>query len=54
LDHHLLRDLEYRKKFHEVYEAGGDRIKTFAEYLGMENNLLEARRKELWEREVVE
>ena len=53
LDHHLLRDLEYKKKFHGVYEAGGDRIKTFAEYLGMENNLLEAHRKELWEREVV-
>jgi hypothetical protein len=48
LDHHLLRDLNYKKNFPEPYEIGGERIKTFAEYLGMKNNTLEAHRKELW------
>ncbi len=49
LDHHLLRDLEYKTRFPKPYEVGGSRVKTFAEYLGLENNLLEAHRKELWE-----
>jgi len=49
LDHHLLRDIKYRERMHELYALYGDRIKTFAEYNGMENNMLEARRKELWE-----
>ena len=51
LDHHLLRDLKYREQFANVYRIGGKRIKTFAEYLGKENIMLEAHRKELWERE---
>jgi predicted metallo-beta-lactamase superfamily hydrolase len=46
LDHHLLRDLKYRERLKRVYEHGN--VKTAAEYLGMENNMLEARRKELW------
>ncbi len=50
LDHHLLRDLKYREQMHELYSMYGDRIKTFAEYNGMENNMLEARRKELWQK----
>jgi len=50
LDHHLLRDLKYKEKMHELYSLYGDRIMTFAEYNGMENNLLEAKRKELWEK----
>jgi len=48
LDHHLLRDIKYKQVFSEPYEAGKSRLKTFAEYLGKENNTLEARRKELW------
>jgi hypothetical protein len=48
LDHHLLRDLKYRENFLETYRFGKKRIKTFAEYLGKENNTLEAHRKELW------
>ncbi len=47
LDHHLLRDLRYREMFRDAYSTG--RLVTFAEYLGKENNLLEAHRKELWE-----
>jgi predicted metallo-beta-lactamase superfamily hydrolase len=48
LDHHLLRDLKYKEVFSQPYQKGGTRVKTFAEYLGMENNTLEAHRKELW------
>ena len=48
LDHHILRDIKYKELFSEPYELGGKRIKTFAEYLGKENNTLEAHRKELW------
>ena len=48
LVHHLLRDLKYRENFPEPYKIGGKRVKTFAEYLGKENNALEAHRKELW------
>jgi len=48
LDHHLLRDLKYKEVFPQPYKKGGRRVKTFAEYLGKENNTLEAHRKELW------
>jgi len=48
LDHHLLRDLKYKKYFSEIYETG--RVKTFAEYNGVENNMLEAKRKELYKK----
>lgn len=48
LDHHLLRDLNYKKTFPQPYRASGEKVKTFAEYIGKENNTLEAHRKELW------
>jgi uncharacterized protein len=48
LDHHLLRDLNYKKIFPQPYRASGEKVKTFAEYIGKENNTLEAHRKELW------
>lgn len=48
LDHHLLRDIKYKETFSRPYEEGGERLKTFAEYLGKENNTLEAHRKKLW------
>jgi len=48
LDHHLLRDLKYRERLPILYEMYGDRIQTFAEFNGKKNNMLEARRKELW------
>jgi len=48
LDHHLLRDLKYLDVFSEPYSIGKEKVKTFAEYLGKENNTLEAHRKELW------
>lgn len=46
LDHHLVRDLRYKSLLSSVYETG--KVKTAAEYLGVENNMLEAHRKELW------
>jgi predicted metallo-beta-lactamase superfamily hydrolase len=48
LDHHLLRDKKYKELFPEPYRFGKKRLKTFAEYLGKENNTLEANRKDLW------
>jgi len=48
LDHHLLRDLKYKEIYPEPYKIGKNRVKTFAGYLGKENNTLEAHRKELW------
>ena len=48
LDHHLLRDLNYKETFPWPYQSGGKKVKTFAEYLGKENNTLESHRKKLW------
>jgi len=45
LDHHLLRSLDYKEKF-SVW--GDKRVMTAAEFLGKENTMLEAHRKELW------
>lgn len=50
LDHHLLRDLNYRARMKNLYENYDEKIKTFAEWNGKKNNLLEAKRKELWEK----
>ena len=47
LDHHLLRDIKYKEKFPVAYKKD-KKVKTFAEYLGKENNTLEAHRKKLW------
>jgi len=47
LDHHLLRDMKYKERFPSAYRKDL-KVKTFAEYLGKENNTLEAHRKELW------
>jgi len=51
LDHHLLRDLKWKKHIAPVFDAGVEhnvRVLTAAEYCGMENSMLEARRKELY------
>ncbi|MGB9636268.1 MAG: MBL fold metallo-hydrolase [Thermoplasmata archaeon] len=45
LDHHLLRDLNYRERCEMVYAYKN--VQTFAEFLGKENRMLEAHRKEL-------
>lgn len=51
LDHHLTRDLKWRDKMAEVFKAGeeaGVEVKSAAEYAGVEEELLEARRAELY------
>jgi hypothetical protein len=53
LDHHFVRDLLYKSRIKPIYEAAKDRgvkIITAAEYVGKKPNLLEARRKELFEK----
>lgn len=53
VDHHLLRDLNYRDKIRahlEAAEESGVELLTAAEYMGEPINQLEARRRELWGR----
>lgn len=47
LDHHIMRDIDYRKRIRSLSETGKP-ILTAAEYLGKENFLLEAWRKDLY------
>ena len=56
VDHHLLRSLEYRDYLEPVFreaEKRKHRLLTASELVGLEPQLLEARRKELHEREPV-
>ncbi|MGQ9618523.1 MAG: hypothetical protein ACUVUG_06125 [Candidatus Aminicenantia bacterium] len=51
IDHHLLRDLKWKEPIDEVLkeaEKKGVKVSTSAEFIGKENQLLEARRKELY------
>ncbi len=51
IDHHLLRDLKWKELMEDVIKFGerrGIKVLTVAEFLGKENQLLEARRKELY------
>ncbi len=48
LDHHALRDRDYRERLRRLYETG--KVVTAAGYLGVSEELLEARRPELWSR----
>ncbi|VVB86666.1 Uncharacterised protein [uncultured archaeon] len=47
IDHHLLRDLNWKEKIARVFDAGKE-VLTAAEFLGVGNSQLEARRKELF------
>ncbi len=52
LDHHLLRDLEWRDRVRPVMDWAdtcGVRVCTAAAYMGLNENLLEANRKKLYE-----
>jgi len=54
LDHHLLRDSEYKSRLHEIYgyaKALKVRVISAAEYLGKPIDVLEVRRRELYEKE---
>jgi len=51
LDHHFLRDLNYKEKIGAVYDAAEERavnVVTAAEFLGVRVEMLEALRKELY------
>jgi predicted metallo-beta-lactamase superfamily hydrolase len=48
VDHHLLRDIRWRERIEN------DKVITAAEFMGKENVMLEARRKELYETEPVD
>ena len=53
VDHHFTRDLNYQERIGPVYEAAKDlgaKVITAAEFAGKPVELLEARRKELYER----
>jgi len=52
LDHHLLRDLNYKERVKPVYEVGEEldvKLYTAAEFIGKAVDTLEARRKELYQ-----
>jgi predicted metallo-beta-lactamase superfamily hydrolase len=52
LEHHALRDVAWRDRMRQVYEAArkaGNVVKTAAEFAGLENVFLESRRKQLYE-----
>jgi predicted metallo-beta-lactamase superfamily hydrolase len=52
LDHHLLRDVNYREKISDIIglaERKGKKLMSAAEFLGLENFFLEAWRKEIHE-----
>ncbi|MEM2111052.1 MAG: hypothetical protein QXX08_04135 [Candidatus Bathyarchaeia archaeon] len=54
LDHHLLRDEKWKDLMQSVLDAAsnvGHRVFTAAEFLGVKNNLLESKRKTLYEDE---
>jgi uncharacterized protein len=46
LDHHALRALDYRERFHRLWETG--RVVTAAEFMGQADAPLEASRRGLW------
>jgi hypothetical protein len=53
LDHHLLRDLKWKERIEAVFEIAKQEdceILTMAEFSGRENDMLEARRKELYKK----
>lgn len=52
LEHHLLRDINYREKISDVFKKAKElkkEILTAAEFLGKKNEFLEAKRKELYQ-----
>jgi predicted metallo-beta-lactamase superfamily hydrolase len=57
IDHHLLRDIDWQEKIDPLYKIASGKsiaIQTAAEYRGEENNLLEARRNQLYENDQIQ
>ena len=56
LDHHFMRDLNYRERVRELYAHASQRkvkVVSAAEYMGKPVEMLEALRKKLYEEEPV-
>ena len=56
LDHHLTRDLKWREKLKDVFDAAseaGIKVYSAAEYAGIKEEMLEALRKELYKQHPV-
>ncbi|UCE96388.1 MAG: hypothetical protein JSV51_01925 [Candidatus Bathyarchaeota archaeon] len=54
LDHHLLRESKWRDSTKQIFKTAndvGNKVVTAAEFLGEENRLLEAKRKQLFKEE---
>ncbi|MEM3736487.1 MAG: hypothetical protein QXJ75_00125 [Candidatus Bathyarchaeia archaeon] len=54
VDHHMLRDLNWRERVEKVFKVGAERgvkVVTAAEYIGITPDMLEARRSELYRRD---
>ena len=52
VEHHFMRDLKYKERIAEVYECAAENdvnVITAAEYIGRSIDMLEARRKELYQ-----
>lgn len=52
VEHHFMRDLKYKERIADVYNRAADRdvkVITAAEYLGQNIEMLEARRRELYQ-----
>jgi predicted metallo-beta-lactamase superfamily hydrolase len=52
VEHHFMRDFKYKERITEVYDYAAEndvKVITAAEYLGREVEMLEARRKELYQ-----
>ncbi|RLF98896.1 MAG: hypothetical protein DRN47_04660 [Candidatus Wolframiiraptor sp.] len=53
IDHHLMRDLEWKTRIRDLLDAAeslGVRVLSAARYMGFSEDLLEARRRELYEK----
>ncbi|MCD6536302.1 MAG: hypothetical protein J7K49_04635, partial [Thaumarchaeota archaeon] len=53
IDHHLMRDLEWKTRIRDLLDAAeslGVRVLSAARYMGLSEDLLEARRRELYEK----
>jgi len=48
IDHHFMRDINWEERIMPLIRYRNTLIQSSAEFLGLENNLLEARRKYLW------
>ncbi len=52
IDHHFLRDLKWKERIAKVFDVAEKRnvkIQTAAEFVGIPTDMLEARRRELWQ-----